>query len=157
VSDGRQGVMPSADARWENRNAWQSRPQPNRMLQGNRRQPTNLEIDWTKESFDEGDIAPGSAAGPTEEGSPCPRYPLLQPVNKAPPPLSLALAGIVIPCNGPCVDSFAHIVVMLVVVRGVLALRYDSRAAERVSQEFKAKTHFKVPYLKVARAQKCRE
>jgi len=23
-----------------------------------------------------------------EEGSPCPRYPLLQPVNKAPPPLS---------------------------------------------------------------------
>ncbi|KYM81489.1 Cytochrome P450 6k1 [Atta colombica] len=34
------------------------------------------------------DIAPGSAAGPMEEGSPCPRYPLLQPVNKAPPPLS---------------------------------------------------------------------
>ncbi|KYM96726.1 hypothetical protein ALC62_12518 [Cyphomyrmex costatus] len=68
--------------------------------------------------------------------------------------LNIGLAGIVIPCNGPCVDSFAHIVVMLVGT-GVLALRYDSRAAERVSQEFKAKTHFKVPYLKVL--QKCRE
>ncbi|EGI65436.1 hypothetical protein G5I_06107 [Acromyrmex echinatior] len=188
LSDGRRGMMPSADEGWENRIAQQSRPQPNRMLDIFGLSRDNHEIKWTKESFDEGlrtnnaenhrllkegqqyiseeknflalglleeeedrekpfyedaqsfniDIAPGSAAGPTEEGSPCPRYPLLQPVNKAPPPLSL-LAGIVIPCNGPCVDSFAHIVVVLVGRRGVLALRYDSRAAERVSREFKKK------------------
>ncbi|KYN40638.1 hypothetical protein ALC56_04947 [Trachymyrmex septentrionalis] len=118
LSDGRQGVMPSADEGWENRNARQSRLQPNRMLQGkifSDFHETTHEINWTEES----------------EGREKPFYEDTQSFNIG--------AGIVIPCNGPYVDSFAHIVVMGHRRTGVLALRYDSRAAERVSQEFKKK------------------
>ncbi|KYQ51427.1 hypothetical protein ALC60_09483 [Trachymyrmex zeteki] len=94
VSNGRQGVMLSADEGWENRNARQSRPQPNRMLQGSNllRSVTSSIPMWQLLPSDR--TRTNNADGRRlKEGR---------------------LAGIVIPCNGPCVDSFAHIVVMLV-------------------------------------------